>query len=100
MFRAYDLHTCNDVMSVHREATNASQLTILLATHHNRTRQEDTSGDTEHDCIGTLHVHLKQVLEAYSSAAITINAAVSFWRLTTPPGTGHRLHVPFVGLTA
>jgi hypothetical protein len=48
-FGAKDLYAYNDVMSFHRYAMNATQLTILLATQNQRTGQKDTSGDTEHE---------------------------------------------------
>ena len=43
LFRANDLNLCNDVMSLHRYAMNATQLTILLASKHDRDGQKHTS---------------------------------------------------------
>jgi hypothetical protein len=42
-FRADDLYTCNDVMRLHWQATNAGQRAIILATEHHRPRQKDAS---------------------------------------------------------
>jgi len=43
LFCPDDLNPCNDVMSLHRYAMNATQLMILLASEHDRDGQKHTS---------------------------------------------------------
>ena len=49
LFCPNDLHAGHDVMSLHGDAMNATQLTILLASEHDRACQKEASRDTEHD---------------------------------------------------
>jgi hypothetical protein len=43
LFGANDLDACDDVMSLHRYAMDATQVTILLACDHDRDGQKQTS---------------------------------------------------------
>jgi hypothetical protein len=51
LFRANDLNACNDVMSLDGYAINATQLTILLATKHDRAGSRSMQADTPNTVV-------------------------------------------------
>ena len=49
LFRADDLNAPNNGVALDGDAMNATELTLLLATEHDRPSQEHAGGHTEHD---------------------------------------------------